>query len=77
MHFESVESEHYRALEKACITRHIVVGAVHRLVGQIDDVGAGGCELHEQVENQSKIRSPRSGAQARLMNRLSSENLQM
>ena len=64
-------------LEKAYKTCHVVVRAVHGLDGQIDDVGASGCKLDEEIENRLKTDSPRRGGVAVLMNSCSSENLQM
>ena len=77
MYLESVESEHYRALEKTYNIMHVVGGRAHGLDGQIDDVGAGGCKLHEEKENKSNINSPRLGGRARLMNSCKRKNLQM
>ena len=62
MRFQSVELKHYRVLENAHIVRHIVEGAVHGLAGQIDDVIANECEVHEQMQNKSKIYTPTSWA---------------
>ena len=49
MHFKSVESEHYRVLEKAYITWYVAVRAVHGLDEQIADVSAGECKLFEEM----------------------------